>query len=106
MKSWKKRNKMKEEMDERSNKIQNQSLQHEDLIDKISYVNEEIMSQKQINEKLRNGLNSERKINEKIRSELRSEKQISENLKNDLNTEKQVNERMMKSQADMNQLIN
>ena len=35
---------------------------------------------------------------------MRFEKQISEKLKNDLNTEKQVNERMMKSQADMNQL--
>ena len=36
--------------------------------------------------------------------ELRSEKKINERLKNDLNTERQVNERMMKSQADMNQL--
>ena len=32
------------------------------------------------------------------------QKKISERLKNDLNTEKQVNERMMKFQADMNQL--
>ena len=36
--------------------------------------------------------------------ELRSEKKINERLKNDLNTKKQVNERMMKSQVDMNQL--
>ena len=81
---------MKEEMDERNNKIQNQSIQHEDLINQISNENEEVMSKKQ--------------INERIRSELRSKKKISENLKNDLNIEKQVNERMMKSQVEMKQL--
>ena len=36
--------------------------------------------------------------------ELRSEKKINERLKNDLNSKKQVNERMMKYQVDMNQL--
>ena len=36
--------------------------------------------------------------------ELRSEKKINERLKNDLNTKIQINERMMKSQVDMNQL--
>ena len=91
-------------MNERENETQNQSLQHEDLIDQISNENEEILSLWSENERMRNDLNFERKINERTRNELRSKNKISERLKNDLNTKKQVNERMMKSQADMNQL--
>ena len=67
---------MKDELDGKNNEIQNQSLQLVDLIDQISNENDEIMS-------------------------LRIE---NESLKNDLDTEKQINGRMMKSQADMNQL--
>ena len=63
-------------MDGRNNEIQNQSLQQEDLIDKLSNANEEIMSLRFENEKMRN----------------------------DLNSEKQLNERIMKSQVDMNSL--
>ena len=84
------KNKIKEEMDEKNNKIQNQSLQQEYLIGQLSNVNEEIMSLRFENEKMRNALNSERQINER--------------LNNDLNSEKQLNERIMKSQVDMNQL--
>ncbi len=36
--------------------------------------------------------------------DLNTERQINESLENDLNIEKKINERMMKSQADMNQL--
>ena len=35
---------------------------------------------------------------------MRSRKKINERLKNELNTKNKINERMMKSQADMNQL--
>ena len=91
-------------MNGRNNEIQNQSLQHEDLIDQISNANEEIMTLRVENERIRNDLNFERQINERSRSELRPKKKISERLKNDLNTEKQVNERIMKSQVNMNQL--
>ena len=98
------RNKAKEDLNGRNNEIQNQSLQHENLIDQISNANEEIMSLRLENERIRNDLNFERQINERKRSEMRSEKKISERLKNDLNIEKQVNERMMKSQAYMKQL--
>ena len=82
------RNKAKEDLNGRNNKIQNQSLQHEDLIDQISNENEEIMSLRSKNERIRNDLNFERQINERTRNELRSERQISERLKHDLNTEK------------------
>ena len=91
-------------MNGRNNEIQNQSLQHENLIDQISNANEEIMSLRLENERIRNDLNFERQINERTRNELRSEKKISERLKNDLNTKKKLNERMMKSQVDMDQL--
>ena len=73
-------------------------------MDQICNANEEIMSQRHINERLRNDLNLERQINEIIRNELRSTKKISERLKIDLNIEKKINERMMKSQKYMNQL--
>ena len=75
-------------MEERNNENQNQSLQHEDLIDQISNANEEIMSLRLENERIRNDLNFEREINERTRTELRTKKKISERLKNDLNTEK------------------
>ena len=84
-------------MNERNNEIQNKSLQQEDLIDYLSNANEEIMSQRQISERLRKDLNLERQINERIRNELRFKKKIIERLKNDLNTENKINERMMKS---------
>ena len=75
-------------MEARNNEDQNKSLQHEDLIDKISNANEEIMTLRAENERIRNDLNFERQINERKRNELRSEKKISERLKNDLNTKK------------------
>ena len=56
------------------------------------------------NGSLRNDLNTERKINESLQSDLRTERKINESLENDLILEKKVNERMMKSQAEMNQL--
>ena len=77
-------------MDGRNNEIQNQSLQQEDLIDQLSNENEETMSLRSENERIRNGLNSERQINERLR--------------NDRNSKKQLNERIMRSQADMDQL--
>ena len=49
-------------------------------------------------------MRSEKKINLRFVNDLNTEKKINERLKNDLNTEKKVNERMMKYQADMNQL--
>ena len=98
------RNKAKEDLEARNNEEQNQSFQHEDLIDQITEANEEIRILKAENERIRNDLNFERQINERTRNELRSKNKISKKLKNDLNTKKQVNERMMKSQADMNQL--
>ena len=98
------RNKEKEDLKARNNEDQNQSLQHEDLIDQISNANEEIMTLRAENERIRNDLNFERKINERTRNELRSKKKINERLKNDLNKEKKANERMMKSHVDMNQL--
>lgn len=61
------RNKIKEEMDGRNNEIQNQSLQHVDLMDQISNANEEIMSQRQINEKIRNELRSKKQISERLK---------------------------------------
>ena len=56
------RNKAKEDLDGRINEIQNQSLQHEDLIDQISNANEEIMTLRIENERRRNDLNFEIKI--------------------------------------------
>ena len=50
-------------MEARNNEDQNQSLQHEDLVDQISNENEEIMTLMEENERLRNDLNFERKIN-------------------------------------------
>ena len=84
------RNKAKEDLNGRNNEIQNQSLQHEDLIDEISNANEEIMSMRWKNERIINDLYFERQINERLR--------------NYLNFEKQLNERIMKSQADIDQL--
>ena len=62
---------------------QNQSTQHEDLIDQITKENEEIMILNTKNERIRNDLNFERQINERTMKELRSEKKINERLKND-----------------------
>ena len=98
------RNKEKEDLEARNNEDQNQSLQYEDLIDKISNANEEIMTLRVENERIRNDFNFERQINERTRNELISKKKINKRLKKDLNTEKQINERMMKCQVDMNQL--
>ena len=98
------RNKMQEEIQRRDNETQNQSLEHEDLADQLFNANEEIRIIKAQNERMRNELNIERQISESLRRDLRSERKINESLENDLNVEKQVNERMMKSQADMNQL--
>ena len=67
---------MKEELEAKNNEIQHISLQQVDFINQLTNSNEEIMN-------------------------LKSENEI---LKNDLDTKKQINERMMKSQADMNQL--
>ena len=75
-------------MEARNNEDQNQSLQHEDLIDQISEANEEIRILKAENERIRNDLNFERQINERTRNELRSKNKINERLKNDLNTKK------------------
>ena len=75
-------------METRNNEDQNQSLQHEDVIDQISNANEEIMTLTIENERIRNDLNFERQINERIRNELSSGKKINERLKNDLNTKK------------------
>ena len=61
-------------MEARNTENQNQSLQHEDLIDQISNANEEIMTLRTENERIRNYLNFERQINERTRNELRSEK--------------------------------
>ena len=75
-------------MEARKNEDQNQSLQHEDLIDQITEANEEIGILKVENERIRNDLNFERQINERTMKELRSKNKINERLKNDLNTEK------------------
>ena len=63
-------------MEGKDNEIQHLSLQQTDFINQLPNANEEIMN-------------------------LRSENEI---VQNDLNSEEQINERMMKSQADMNQL--
>ena len=81
-------NKAKEDLEARNNEDQNQSLQHEDIIDQISNTNEEIMTLRVENERIRNYLNFERQINKRTRNELRFENKISKRLKNDLNTEK------------------
>ena len=60
------RNKMKNEIDGRNNEIQNQSLQYEDLIDKLSNANEEINILKAENERIRNDLNLEKQTNESL----------------------------------------
>ena len=70
------KNKMKEEIEGKNNEIQHLSIQQVEFINQLSNANEEIMNLRLENEKL----------------------------KNDLNTKKKTNERMMKSQADMNQL--
>ena len=57
------RNKEKEDLEARNNEDQNESLQHEDLIDQISEANEEIEILKPKNERIRNDLNFERQIN-------------------------------------------
>ena len=80
----------KEDLNGRNNEMQNQSVQHEDLIDQISNASEEIMTL--------------RLENERIRDKLRSKKKISERLINDLNFKRKINERIMKSQVDMDQL--
>ena len=54
------RNKEKEDLEARNNEDQNQSLQHEDLIDQISKANEEMKILKEENERIRNYLNFER----------------------------------------------
>ena len=54
------RNKEKEDLEARNNEDQNQSLQHEDLIDQISNANEEIMTLRVENERIRNDLKFER----------------------------------------------
>ena len=61
-------------LEARNNEQQNQSNQHEDLIDQITEENEEIRVLKAQNERIRNDLNCEREINERILRELRSEK--------------------------------
>ena len=76
MKSWKRKEKIKEEIEGKKNEIQHLSLQQADFINQLTNANEETMN-------------------------LRSE---NERLQNNLNTEKQINEKMMKSQANMNQL--
>ena len=70
------KNKIKEEIEGENNETQHLSLQQADFINQLTSANEEIMN-----------LGSE-----------------NERLKNDLNTKRQTNERMMKPQADMNQL--
>ena len=59
-------------MEARNNEDQNQSLQHEDLIDQISEANKEITILKAKNERMRNDMNFERKLNERTRNDLRS----------------------------------
>ena len=54
------RNKEKEDLEARYNEDQNQSFQHEDLIDQITNANEEIRILKVENERIRNDLNFER----------------------------------------------
>ena len=68
--------KTKEELKGKDNEIQYLSLQQNEFINQLTNANEEIMN-------------------------LRFE---NERLQNDLNSKRQTNERMMKSQADMNQL--
>ena len=70
------KNKTKEEIEGKNNKIQHLSLQQEDFINHLTNANEEIMI-------------------------LRTANGI---LQNDLNTKKKTNEKMMKSQADTDQL--
>ena len=66
------RNKEKEDLEARNNEEQNQSFQHEDLIDQIIEANEEIRILKAQNEIILNDLNFEREINERTMRELRS----------------------------------
>ena len=94
------RNKATEDLETRNNQFN----QYDDVVDQLSNANEEIMYLRSENERLRNNLNAERQINESLQSDLRTKRQINESLENELITEKQVNERMIKSQADMNQL--
>ena len=73
MRSWKKEIKHSEA---RNNEQQNQSNQHEDLIDQITEANEEIKVLKAQNEIIRNDLNTEKKNNENLQSDLRTKRQI------------------------------
>ena len=82
----------------------NQSSQLENLVGQLSNANEEIMNLRSNIESLRNDLFTERQINASLQSDLRSERKINESLENELISEKKVDERMMKSQADMDQL--
>ena len=59
-------------MDGRNNEMQNKSIQQAYLIDQPSNANEEIMSLRFENEKIRNDLNSKRKINERMKNDLKS----------------------------------
>ena len=68
--------KVKEDLEGKSNEIQHLSLQQADFINQLTNENEEIMNLRSKNERL----------------------------KNDLDNKRQTYERMMKSQADMNQL--
>ena len=60
------RNQMQDEIEGRNNEIQNESLEHEDLMDQLSNANEEIKILKEENERIRNDLNLERQINESL----------------------------------------
>ena len=70
------KNKTKAEMEGKDNEIQHLSLQQTNFINQLTNENEEIMNMRNENE----------------------------TLQNDLNSKRQLNERMMKSQANMNQL--
>ena len=70
------KNKTKAEMEGKDNEIQHLSLQQTDFISQLTNANEEIINLRSKNKSLQNVLNFER----------------------------QLNERIMKSQADMNQL--
>ena len=69
------KDKAKEEIEQKNNEIQQLSLQQEDFIDQLSNANEEIMSLRSKNEKIRNDLNFERKINKRLRNDLNSKKE-------------------------------
>ena len=72
------KNKIKEEIEGKSNEIQNLSLQQPDFIDQLTNANEEIMNLRSENKRLQNDLNTKKKTNERMMKSLASMDQLNE----------------------------